>query len=115
MNTQTASGNPVNLQQVIEVLKTLPADKLSSAYDYLRFLQQQSEAARWPFDASPAEMQADDDEWDNQLGAEASQRFLSHAAATVRAEITAKQTSPLIDLLDEEDMQDEAGKREISH
>ena len=115
MNTQPAAGNPVNLQQVIEVLKTLPVDKLPSAYDYLRFLQQQAEAALWPFEASPAEMQADDSEWDAQLETEASQRFLDHAAARVRAEITAKQTTPLTDLLDEEDTGDEAGEREISH
>jgi hypothetical protein len=103
MSTQPAAGNPVSLQQVIDVLKALPADKLASAYDYLRFLQQQ------------AEMQADDAEWDSQLETGASQRFLGRAATEVRAEITAQSTTPLKDLLDEEDAKDEAGKRKIPH
>ena len=115
MSMQRATGSPVNLQQVIEVLRALPVDKLSSAYDYLRFLQQQTEADHWPFAATPAEMQTDDAAWEAQLATEASQRFLNGAVAKVRAEITVGETTALEDLLDEEDTEDEAGGREITH
>jgi hypothetical protein len=48
--------------------------------------------AEWPFDASPAEMEADDREWDRQFATEASQEFFKHAAANVRAEIASEKT-----------------------
>ncbi|MCL5996044.1 MAG: hypothetical protein M1546_08305, partial [Chloroflexi bacterium] len=127
MNTQPVTGDPqdrrgprgrqnqISLQQVIDVLKALPASKLPSAYDYLRFLQQQAEPDNWPFDATPAEMAADDSAWDELLATEASQQFMARAVAEVRAQTAKEQTTPLVDLLDEDDKEDQAGQREIPH
>jgi hypothetical protein len=114
-SAQSVTHEQVSYQQVVEVLKTLPADKLSSAYDYLRFLQQQAVLDNWPFDATPEEMAADDAEWDSLLQTEASQRWMERAAEEVRTETAAGQTLPLEDLLDEDEMEDQTGPREITH
>ncbi len=115
MDAQSTTRKQVSLQQVVEVLRALPADKLPSAYDYLRFLQQQAKQDTWPFDATPDEMTADDEAWDGLLKTDASQRFLESAAAEVRAEIAAGRTVPLEDLLNEDDIEDQAGQGEVTH
>ena len=89
-------------KQVVEILKALPANKLSSAYDYLRFLQQQASMDEWPFDATPAEMAQDDAEWDALFKTDKSQSFLSLMADEAHAEYAAGQTEPLEALLNEE-------------
>jgi hypothetical protein len=115
MSTQSVTHGQVSYQQVVEVLKALPADKLPSAYDYLRFLQQQAELDKWPFEATPAEMAADDAEWDIVLGTDASQRLMERAAAEIREEAAAGQTLPLEDLLNEDESEDPAGPHEVTH
>ncbi len=98
------STQAVTREQVVEILKVLPANKLSSAYDYLQFLQQQAAMDEWPFDATPSEMAQDDAEWDALFKTEQSQSFLSVMAAEARAEYVAGQTEPLATLLNEEDI-----------
>jgi hypothetical protein len=100
----------ITCEQVAEIVKTPPADKLSSAYDYLRYLQHQTEYENWPYDASPAAMVEDDAAWDERLKTEKSLRFFARMASQVRSEYAAGQTEPLEELLDD----DEAADHEVS-
>lgn len=77
-------------------LKRVPVERLPQVYELILA------HAEWPFDASPAEMEADDREWDRQFAAAASQRFLKRMAAEVRAEIADGLTEPLEQLLTED-------------
>jgi hypothetical protein len=115
MSTRSVTHGQVSYQQVLEVLRALPAEKLPSAYDYLRFLQQQAELDKWPFDPTPAEMDADDKEWDIAFGTDASQGLMERVSSEIREEIATGQTLPLEDLLNEDDMEDTAGPDEITH
>ena len=101
----TMSTSVVTRELIFEILKALPANKLSSAYDYLRFLQQQAGADDWPLDATPDEMAQDDAEWDALFKTEQSQNFLNRMAADARAEYAAGQTEPLEELLIEENIE----------
>ena len=74
-------------------LKRVPVERLPEVY---RFILARAD---WPFEASPAEMEADDREWDQQFATEASQRFLAQMAVQVRAEIACGETEPLEPLL----------------
>ena len=97
----------ITREQVAEIVKALPADKLSSAYDYLRFLQHQTEFENWPYDAAPAAMVEDDAAWDERLKTDKSQRFMAQMAAEVRAEYITGQTEPLEELLDDDEAADD--------
>ena len=63
------------------VLKRVPIEGLPQVYELILA------HAEWPFDATPAEMEADNREWDQQFAAETSQSFFARIAAKVRAEI----------------------------
>lgn len=74
-------------------LKRVPVERLPEVYSFILA------RADWPFDASPAEMEADDREWDELFATEASQKFLAEMAAHVRAEIARGETEPLESML----------------
>jgi hypothetical protein len=76
-------------------LKRVPVERLPSVYKFVL------EQAEWPFEASPAEMEVDDEAWDELLATGASQHFLEQAAMDVRAEIVQGTTEPLEPLLAE--------------
>ncbi len=78
-------------------LKCVPVERLPKVYELI--LAQ----TEWPFDATPAEMEADDREWDQLFATEASQKFLARMAAEVRAEIASGATEPLEQLLTEDE------------
>lgn len=82
-------------------LKRVPVERLPEVYEFILA------HAEWPFDASPAEMEADDREWDRQFATEASQEFFKHAAANVRAELASEKTEPLESLLTEDKANDD--------
>ncbi len=82
-------------------LKRVPVERLPEVYEFILA------RTEWPFDASPAEMEADDLEWDRQFATEASQKFFERMAAQVRAEIAGGATEPLEQLLAEDEANDE--------
>ncbi len=65
-------------------------------------------------DPQQAAFTADDEIWDALLKSEASQQFMERAAAEVRTEMAAGQTMSLEDLLNEEDVEDQAGQSEVT-
>lgn len=77
-------------------LKRVPVEQLPQVYELILA------HAEWPFDASPAEMEADDREWDQQFATEASQRFFKRVATEIRGEIARGETEPLEPLLTED-------------
>jgi hypothetical protein len=77
-------------------LKRVPLEQLPRMYELILAYTE------WPFEASPAAMEADDREWDQQFAAEASQRFFECMAAEARAEIASGATEPLEQLLAED-------------
>jgi hypothetical protein len=81
-------------------LKYVPLEKLPEVYKFILAHTQ------WPFDASPAEMEADDRTWDEQFSSEASERLFRRMAAETRAEYSKGSAKPLEELLDE-DMADD--------
>ncbi|MBN1934333.1 MAG: hypothetical protein JW934_06695 [Anaerolineae bacterium] len=82
-------------------LKRVPVERLPEVYEFVLA------RAEWPFDASPAEMQADDYEWDRRFATEASQASFKQVAAKVRAEIASEKTEPLESLLTEDEATDD--------
>jgi hypothetical protein len=82
-------------------LKRVPVERLPEVYEFILA------RAEWPFDASPAEMEADDREWDRQFATEASQEFFKHAAANVRAELASEKAELLESLLTEDEANDD--------
>jgi len=52
----------VTYEQVVELVKALPPDKLASLYDFARYLATRPEVG-W-LQATEAEMQAEDEAWD---------------------------------------------------
>lgn len=81
-------------------LKRVPVERLPEVYEFILA------RAEWPFDASPAAMEADDRAWDKKFAAEESQRFFERMAAQVRAEIASGATEPLEQLLAEDEAND---------
>ncbi len=82
-------------------LKRVPIERLPEVYEFILT------RVEWPFDASPAAMEADDREWDQQFATEASQRLFERMASQVRAEIASGETEPLEQLLTEDEANDE--------
>ena len=82
-------------------LKRVPVERLPEVYEFILA------RAEWPFNASPAEMETDDREWDQQFATEESQKFFERMAAQVRAEIASGVTEPLERLLAEDEAKDE--------
>ena len=82
-------------------LRRVPVERLPRVYEFI------ITQAEWPYDASPAEMEADDREWQQRFVTEESQRLFERMAAEVRAEVAAGTTEPLEILLAEDEAGDE--------
>ena len=85
MNAATSSSHPIDYEQVIELVSTLPPERLRSAYDYLLFLAAQP-LVPFPtkdlFDESVEELRADEERWNRQFSeTRSSLRALAHEAA----------------------------------
>ena len=88
--------NDITREQVIELVKTMPAERLGSLYDFALFLQ--SRPVFPPgfvdvFGASVEEIVADEALWDEQFAASADK--LLHLAEQAVDEYRAGQTSPM--------------------
>jgi len=86
----------ISYQQVMDVVMTLPADRLVSVYDFACFVQSQP-LELTPvvdiFGESAAEIRADAEQWEQQFAASREQlRVLAQEAA---AEFRAGRTTPM--------------------
>lgn len=86
----------VSVQQVVDVVMTLPPDRLASVYDFARFVQTQPSAVT-PlediFGETEEEMRADNEQWEQELAASREQlRVMAREAA---AEYRAGRTTPM--------------------
>lgn len=86
----------ISYQEVVDVVMTLPADRLVSVYDFARFVQSQP-AALTPvediFGETEEEIRADDEQWEQQLAE--SREQLRAMAREAGAEFRAGQTTPM--------------------
>ena len=91
MPTQT-----ITHQQVVDLVMTLPPDRLSSVYDFARFVQSH------PLEPTPTadifgetadEVRADEERWDEQFAA--SREELRAMAREAAAEFRAGRTKPM--------------------
>ncbi len=86
----------VTRQQVVELVMTLPADRLVSVYDFVRFVQSHPlEAASIPdiFGETADEIHADEQQWAQQFAA--SRKDLRAMARDAVADYRAGKTRPL--------------------
>ena len=85
----------ITYQQVIELVRTLPAERLSSLYDFARFLKEQlpGEAGEDIFGESEEEIAADEAWWDEQFAQ--SEGTLLRLAEQAEEEYRAGETTPM--------------------
>ena len=87
---------PISYQQVVDVVMTLPADRLASVYDFACFIQ--SRPMELPpegdiFGETEDEIRADSEQWEQQFATSRQQlRAMAHEAA---AEFRAGRTMPM--------------------
>ncbi len=86
----------ISVQQVVDVVMTLPPDRLASVYDFARFVQTQASAVT-PladiFGETEEEIRADDDQWEQEFAASREQlRVMAREAA---AEYRAGRATPM--------------------
>lgn len=80
-------------QQVIDLVLTLPLERLRSVYDFALFLKQAPEPFSDIFGETPEEIEVDEAQWAQQFSASREQlRTMAHEAA---AEFRAGRTKPL--------------------
>lgn len=86
----------VSYQQVVDVVMTLPPDRLASVYDFARFVQTQSPAAM-PlvdiFGETEEEILADNEQWEQEFAA--SREQLRTMAREAAAEYRAGRATPM--------------------
>lgn len=75
----------ISVQQVVDVVMTLPPDRLASVYDFARFVQTQSSAVT-PladiFGETEEEIRADNEQWEQEFAASREQlRVMAREAA----------------------------------
>ncbi len=85
----------ITYQQVIELVRTLPAERLGSLYDYARFLKEQSSGVVVAdiFGESEEEIAADEAWWDEQFAQ--SEDTLLRLAEQAEEEYRAGETTPM--------------------
>jgi len=83
-------GRNVTADEVIEMVKRLPADKLAVAYDFIAFIQARADVDDWLNDSEET-MAAEDALWDAVAAQHADKR------AQVEAQIAAAPTRPMFD------------------
>ncbi len=86
----------ITRQQVVELVMTLPADRLVSVYDFARFVQSHPlEIALTPdiFGETADEIRADEEQWAQQFAA--SRQALRSMARDAVADYRAGKTRPL--------------------
>ena len=80
-------------QQVIDLVLTLPIDRLRIVYDFALFLKQAQEPFTDIFGEIVEEIQADEEQWDQQFSSSREQmRAMAHEVA---AEFRAGRTEPM--------------------
>ncbi|MFZ2357793.1 MAG: hypothetical protein WA040_00470 [Anaerolineae bacterium] len=91
MTTQT-----ISYQEVVDVVMTLPEDRLVSVYDFVRFIQSRP-APTTPFEdifgETADEIRADEEQWQQQFAA--SREQLRAMAREAAAEFRAGQSKPM--------------------
>jgi len=91
MTTQT-----ISYQEVVDVVMTLPEDRLVSVYDFARFIQSRP-APTTPFEdifgETEDEVSADEEQWQQQFAA--SREQLRAMAREAAAEFRAGQSKPM--------------------
>lgn len=90
------STKTITHQQVVDLVMTLPADRLVSVYDFARFVQShplEPTLAADIFGETEDEIRADEEQWDQQLAA--SREGLRAIAREAAAEFRAGQTKPM--------------------
>ncbi len=96
METQTALQQSAYEQTLINILRTLPVERVAQILDYARYIQSQtSEDFRFlDEDETEEEILADEARWDAQFAA--TQDGLKKMAEKVRADIRAGRTLPMV-------------------
>jgi hypothetical protein len=96
MDTQKLAQLTVTHQQIIDLVKTLPLERLRTLYDFVLFLKLQPVAPideNDIFGESPAEIRADEERWNEQFAA--SREKLRALAFEAAAEFQSGQTKPM--------------------
>jgi hypothetical protein len=96
METQTALQQSAYKQALINILKTLPVERVAQIVDYARYIQSQA-SEDFGFldeDETKEEILADEARWDTQFAA--TQDGLKKMAEKVRADIRAGHTMPMV-------------------
>ena len=86
----------ISHQQVVELVMTLPSNRLMSVYDFVRFIKLQSQepsATTGIFGETEDEIRADDKQWERQF--EASHNKLRAMAREAAEEYRAGRTKPM--------------------
>ena len=86
----------VSYQEVVDVVMTLPVDRLASVYDFARFVRAQALDAGRPtdiFGETEDQIRSDTEQWDQEFAASREQlRLMAREAA---AEYRAGRTTPM--------------------
>lgn len=96
MDTQPLAQPTITYQQVIDLIKTLPVERLGSLYDFVLFLKWQPRAPIEEADIwgeSEAEIRADEEHWNEQFAA--TREKLCELASEAAAEFRSGQTKPM--------------------
>ena len=100
MSTKTISTETITHQQLVDLVMTLPQDRLTSVYDFVRFIQShslESISAGSPeadiFGETAEQIQADEEQWEQQFAA--SRDELRKMAREAAAEYRAGKTKPM--------------------
>ncbi len=96
MDSTTASRNPVFEQALVNIVRSLPDERVVQILDYARYIQLKSnENDDFPEnDETEAEIDADEKRWDARFAS--SQDGLTKMADKVRAEIQAGRTKRMV-------------------
>jgi len=96
METQTALQLSAYEQTLINILRTLPVERVAQILDYARYIQSQTRADLGFLDEDETEEEilADEARWDAQFAA--TQDGLKKMAEKVRADIRAGRTLPMV-------------------
>jgi hypothetical protein len=92
----TMSTSAITPEQVIDLVMTLPPDRLLSVYDFALFVKQHPLTTRTEpdiFGETEGQIQADEEEWDRQFAA--SREELRAMAREAEAEYRADGTEPM--------------------
>jgi uncharacterized protein YcaQ len=95
MSVQTTSETSAHEQVLINIVRTLPMERVMQILDFARYVQSQTQEALDLLDEEDEEtILADEARWDAQFAA--TQNELKIMAEEVRAEIYAGRTQPMV-------------------